>query len=109
MSALPKFLLIVTAEIVASVEDSWNKWYDEEHLPAALACPGVLQGFRYLSSSKESRTNDGVKSESSAKTYMAVYELSGPEALESEEFLAMRGWHKFANQINSRTQLFKRR
>ena len=45
MSELPKFLLIVTAEIDASVEASWNKWCDEEHLPAALACPGVLQEF----------------------------------------------------------------
>ena len=42
MTALPNCLLIVTAEVDASVEADWNRWYDDVHLPDALACPGVL-------------------------------------------------------------------
>ncbi|MEA2813650.1 MAG: hypothetical protein QOI93_1347, partial [Rhodospirillaceae bacterium] len=39
MTALPNCLLIVTAEVDASVEADWNRWYDDVHLPDALACP----------------------------------------------------------------------
>ena len=50
MSKLPNCLLVVTAEVDAEIEAEWNRWYDEVHLPDALACPGVLSGRRYLSS-----------------------------------------------------------
>ena len=49
-AALPACLLIVEAEIDATVEDAWNTWYDKVHLPDALACPGVLAGRRYRAS-----------------------------------------------------------
>ena len=50
MPDLPPCLLIVTAEVDADVEEAWNRWYDDVHLPDALACPGVLSGSRYVSS-----------------------------------------------------------
>ena len=50
MADLPNCLLIVTAEVDASVEADWNRWYDDVHLPDALACPGVRAGRRYVSS-----------------------------------------------------------
>ncbi|MDA1097675.1 MAG: hypothetical protein O2967_01725 [Proteobacteria bacterium] len=108
MAELPQFLLIVSAEIDPSVEAAWNRWYDEEHLPDALACPGVLRGSRYVSAGNASLTRDGGKSQSSAKTYMAVYELRGPEALETPEFIEMRGWYQFTDKITARTQVFQR-
>jgi hypothetical protein len=108
MPDLPRYLLIVSAEIDAAVEAAWNKWYDEEHLPDALACPGVLAGSRYLSIGDASLTKDGGKSTSAAKTYMAVYELSGPEALETPEFIEMRGWYQFTDKITARTQVFEK-
>src|SRR5882672_8888743 len=50
MTTLPNCLMIVTAEVDASVEADWNRWYDDVHLPDALACPGVRAGRRYVSS-----------------------------------------------------------
>ena len=44
--SLPNCLLIVTAEVDSEVEAEWSRWYDEVHLPDALACPGVLSGRR---------------------------------------------------------------
>ena len=38
MGALSNCLLIVTAEVDKSVEAAWGRWYDDTHLPAALAC-----------------------------------------------------------------------
>jgi len=49
MSEFPECLLIVTAEVDATVEAEWNRWYDTVHLPDALKCPGVQRGRRYLS------------------------------------------------------------
>ncbi|MBC8241708.1 MAG: hypothetical protein ISR50_05270 [Alphaproteobacteria bacterium] len=108
MTAFPQYLLIVSAEIDGAVEAAWNQWYDEEHLPQALACPGVLRGSRYVSAGDASLTRDGEKSQSSAKTYMAVYELSGPEALDTPEFMEMRGWYQFTDKITARTQVFQK-
>jgi len=108
MTEAPECLLIVTAKIDQAAEDAWNRWYDEEHLPDALACPGVLRGNRYVSVGDASLTENSEKSLSSAKTYMAVYELSGPEALETPEFAAMRGWYQFTDKITSRTQIFQK-
>ena len=50
MTTLPNCLLIVTAEVDTAVEADWNRWYDDVHLPDALACPGVLAGRRYVTS-----------------------------------------------------------
>ena len=108
MPGPPRYLLIVSAEINPAVEAAWNKWYDEDHLPDALACPGVLAGSRYVSVGDASLTKDGGKSTSAAKTYMAVYELSGPEALETPEFIEMRGWYQFTAKITARTQGFEK-
>jgi hypothetical protein len=108
MAELPRYLLIVSAEIEPAAEAAWNQWYDEVHLPEALACPGVLRGNRYVSAGAASLTRDGGKSTASAKTYMAVYELSGPEALETPEFMEMRGWYQFTDKITARTQVFQR-
>ncbi len=104
----PRYLLIVNAEIVPAVEDAWNKWYDEEHLPDALACPGVLSGHRYVSKGDASLTRNGEKTTSGARTYVAVYEISGPEALETPEFKEMRGWYQFTDKITARTQVYER-
>ena len=105
MTDFPKCVLIVTAEIDPSVEEEWNTWYDEVHLPDALACPGVLGGQRYLSMGEGSVTTLGDKSTTAACTYMTIYELAGPEALETDEFKAMRGWYQFTGKIKATTRV----
>ena len=108
MADTPQYLLVVRAEIEPAVEDAWNKWYDEEHFPDVLASPGVLGGGRYLSVRDARMIEAGKKSSSSAKTYLAVYELTGPEVLETPEFIDMRGWHQFSNNITARTEVFEK-
>ena len=106
-TALPDCLLIVTARIDPDREAEWNRWYNEVHLPESLACPGVLAGRRYLASGPAATSDHGGRAEDAARTYVAVYELAGPEALETPEFAAMRGWYQFADGIVSRTQVFQ--
>ena len=105
-AALPACLLIVEAEIDATVEDAWNTWYDEVHLPDALACPGVLAGRRYRATGDAALTDHGRQATRATRAYVTVYELAGSEALETREFAAMRGWAQFADAITATTRVF---
>jgi hypothetical protein len=101
----PKYLLIVTAEVDEEVEAEWSRWYDTVHLPDALACPGVLSGRRYASVGDVRATERGTAGASSARAYTTIYEISGPEAVDSPEFKAMRGWYQFAPHVRSTTRV----
>jgi uncharacterized protein DUF4286 len=105
MSTLPNCLLVVTAEVDAEVEAEWNRWYDEVHLPDALACPGVLSGRRYLSTGEISETERGKGKRFAARLYTTVYELDSPAAVTTKEFAAMRGWARFAPHVRSQTRV----
>lgn len=102
---LPTHLLLVTVEIDESVEDAFNLWYDREHLPAALACPGVLRGRRYATSKPTTSTDRGTRASTDTRTYLALYELETPQAIDTPEFTAMRGWHQFAPHVRSVTRV----
>jgi hypothetical protein len=105
MDALSNCLLIVTAEVDKSVEAAWGRWYDDTHLPAALACPGVLSGRRYVSSGDISESERGHRRALKTVLYTTVYELSGPEAVTTPEFTAMRGWEAFTPHVRSQTRV----
>jgi hypothetical protein len=105
MSKLPNCLLVVTAEVDAEVEADWNRWYDDVHLPDALACPGVLSGRRYLSSGEISESDRGQSQRRQARLYTTVYELESPAAVTTKEFAAMRGWARFAPHVRSQTRV----
>lgn len=105
MPALPNCLLIVTAEVDTAVEADWNRWYDDVHLPDALACPGVLAGRRYASSGEISENDRGESRRTRTQLYTTVYELSTPAAVETKEFAAMRGWGRFTPNVRSQTRV----
>jgi hypothetical protein len=105
MSPLPTCLMIVTAEVDEAVEADWNRWYDETHLPDALACPGVLSGRRYLAAGDIAESDHGSRTRRRARLYTAVYELQSPAAVESAEFAAMRGWAHFSPHVRSQTRV----
>ncbi len=102
---LPNCLLIVTAEVDAEVEADWSRWYDEVHLPDALACPGVLSGQRYISVGEISESDRGQGRRTAIKLWTTVYELDSPAAVQTKEFAAMRGWDRFAPHVRSQTRV----
>jgi hypothetical protein len=105
MTALPNCLLIVTAEVDAEVEAEWSRWYDEVHLPDALACPGVLLGRRYCTVGEVSESDRGNGRRNRVKLWTTVYELESPDAVSTKEFTAMRGWAQFAPRVRSQTRV----
>jgi hypothetical protein len=102
---MPNHLLIVTAEVDPSVEAEWNRWYDTVHLPDALACPGVLSGKRYVSAGHVSTAYRGDRTTTAARIYTTIYEITGPDVVNTTEFQAMRGWYHFTPYIRARTQV----
>jgi hypothetical protein len=93
---MPEWLYIVETSVDPEIEPAWNRWYDEVHVPEMLGCPGWLWGERYV------RDGDG------GRTYVTVYGLSGPRALEGPAFEAARGWGTFADRLRYTAHLYHR-
>ena len=108
MSKLPNCLLIVTAEVDAAVEADWNRWYDEVHLPDALACPGVLSGRRYLAVGDIAESDRGQSRRSRPGSIPRSTSSNSPAAVTTKEFAAMRGWARFAPHVARRRAWFRR-
>jgi hypothetical protein len=85
-------LHIVRVDVDAEVEDAFNEWYDNVHLPALLGCPGWLSARRYTG------FDGGPK-------YAAVYEISGPEAYDTPEFHRVKGFAEFAPHVHNFTRI----
>ena len=69
-----KGFLLVTMHAPAAFEEEFNAWYDTEHLPERLAVPGFETGIRFVCLSGHPR-------------YLAMYDLTRPEVLDSPEYL----------------------
>jgi hypothetical protein len=70
-------LLFTLTEPPLAMEEEFNAWYDDEHIPERLAIPGFRSARRWVSE----------------RTYLATYELDSPQVLQSAPYLA-----RFHNQ-----------
>jgi hypothetical protein len=75
-------LLLTLTEPPPAMEEEFNAWYDEEHLPERLAIPGFRSARRWVA---DVAPGEG--------KYVATYELDSPEVLQSAAYLA-----RFQNQ-----------
>ena len=75
-------LLLTLTEPPAGMEEEFNAWYDEEHLPERLSIPGFLSARRWVA---DCAPGEG--------KYLATYELDSPAVLQSAAYLG-----KFKNQ-----------
>ncbi|MGH3167651.1 MAG: hypothetical protein ACRDN0_17405 [Trebonia sp.] len=66
-------LLLVMMQPQEGYDDSLNRWYDEEHIPERLSCPGFLGVRRF-------RAVEGTPA------YLALYDLDSPAAVHSQEY-----------------------
>jgi hypothetical protein len=67
-------LFMVRATIRKEREESFNRWYNQEHLPQVLRYNGAVSGRRYRRLSGEDKYE-----------YMALYEFASEQVL--QEFL----------------------
>jgi hypothetical protein len=66
-------LLAVWMDMPEPLEDDFNRWYNEEHLPERMAIPGFLSGARY----------EAVKG---GPKHLAYYELESAAVLETPAY-----------------------
>jgi hypothetical protein len=65
-------------------EDDFNHWYDSHRIPSRMAVPGFVSAQRYRDAERPN--------------YLAVYELTGPDVLESAAYQKVR------HQPNAKTK-----
>lgn len=75
-------LLLTLTEPPAGMEEEFNAWYDEEHLPERLSIPGFLSARRWVA---DCAPGEG--------KYLATYELESAAVLQSTAYL-----ERFRNQ-----------
>lgn len=95
MSAFPEYMLVVDVSVDPNVEDEWNRWYNEVHLPEIVDCPGFRRSARYVSGQED-------------RHYLSVYEIAGPQALETTEFSNRRGWSIFKDSVKPSVRVYHR-
>ena len=66
-------IVIVRIDVAPEMEEEFNRWYDEEHVPNLLAVPGVISGKRAVN------TGDGPK-------YIAIYEHENINVRQTEAY-----------------------
>ncbi len=97
-AGLPEsWVLVVTASVDPAVEDEWNQWYSDVHLPEIAACPGFLDAARYVSVDEHDQ-----------RTYLTLYRLDGQDAAASTEFSERRGWAHFEPHVKAEVRLHRR-
>lgn len=69
-------LLLTMTEPPARMEEEFNAWYDEEHLPERLAIPGYRSALRWVADAKPGEGK-----------YLATYELDSAGVLQSDAYL----------------------
>ena len=86
-------LLLTLTEPPPGMEEEFNAWYDEEHLPERLAIPGFRSARRWVS----------------GRTYLATYELDSADVLQSAAYLArFRNPTPWSKRCLGKTVAFKR-
>lgn len=91
------WMLVVTASVDPKVEDDWNAWYDNEHLPEIADCPGFIEAARYVTADDRG-----------PRLYQTIYRLDSQHALTTTDFSERRGWAHFEQHVEASVRLFRR-
>ncbi|KAF2827925.1 hypothetical protein CC86DRAFT_320360 [Ophiobolus disseminans] len=84
-------ILWVTSRIAQSSkvvldEETFIRWYDEDHIPEIVETSGINDAFRYIDVKKES----ALGSEASRKPFLAFYPMRDLEFTQGDEFKKIR-------------------
>ena len=91
-------LLLTLTEPPPAMEEEFNAWYDEEHLPERLAIPGFRSATRWVA---DVPAGEG--------KYLATYELESAAVLQSAAYLArFRNQSPWSRRCLGKAVVFKR-
>ena len=78
---------IVLSNPIAGEDDTFNKWYDEVHVPEVLEVPGVIAAQRYDLAELDVPDDEDLPTQLPPPThrYLVIYELDrAPQAVMAE-------------------------
>lgn len=87
----PAVVVMTSLSVAEDSEQDLHAWYEEEHVPMLLAVPGWARVRRY-------RLEQG-----DAPRWLALHELSDPQALETEAYRAAVSTHRRAQVMRGLT------
>jgi len=91
-------LLLTLTEPPPAMEEEFNAWYDEEHLPERLSIPGFRSAQRWVADVAPG-----------AGKYLATYELDSAAVLSSPAYLErFRNQTPWSKRCLGKTVVFKR-
>lgn len=79
-------LLLVMMEVDPAHEEEFNRWYEQEHIPERVACPGVLSARRFVAVEGDLK-------------YLALYDLESPDVIESPAYQKLRAVSPWAKKV----------
>jgi hypothetical protein len=84
---VPGNRFVVLSNSVEGEDDTFNKWYDEVHVPEVLDVPGVIAAQRYDLAELDISGDDDLPAQLPPPThrYLVIYELDrAPQAVMAE-------------------------
>ena len=91
-------LLLTLTEPPPAMEEEFNAWYDEEHLPERLSIPGFRSAQRWVADVPPGQGK-----------YLATYELDSAAVLQSPVYLArFQNQTPWSKRCLGKTVVFKR-
>lgn len=86
MSTKPRAIMAVTMAVKPENDEEFNRWYNEEHVPERLECPGFVVARRF-------KAVEGEFEHQEALNYLAIYELESLDALKGELYMTRAANH----------------
>lgn len=96
-----RYFSVLLVDIDPSVEEAFNSWYSEKHIPEVVRCSGLVSGRRGMLTDTLVIDRVPVDPQQSPR-YVALYEAESREALDSKEIDRIRGWGPFAGKVKVR-------
>jgi hypothetical protein len=90
-------LLLALLEPPEKMEEEFNEWYDQEHIPERKAIPGIITAQRFMA-------------HGGSPKYLAVYDLERLEVLQGEAYKRVGPAHysPWTRRINRNARIFTR-
>jgi hypothetical protein len=89
---LPRYLQMGRIDIMASLEEEFNDWYNTCYIPEFLKVPGVIRARRFTAVEAQPK-------------YLTVYEFENPEVPTTPEWKAARDSNPWSRRVRAGMRL----
>ena len=89
---MPRYLQMGRIDVMASMEEEFNDWYNTCYIPGFLTVPGVIRARRYVAIEAQPK-------------YLTVYEFENPDVPDSKEWKALRESNPWSKRVRAAMRL----